>query len=158
MKIALQYVCIYIFNLNSFFNWFAAFNFMMGGDKLQLHGAQCLGHEFKWQHEASRSHWKTEENAYWGSVLKSKWWRFILTYQCGIIKLYHNTKLSFQQTIHTVYCSNDPNGCGFKTYQLNRHIPQGIITEISKYYQNHLKAMITSILASVIGMKIQFNW
>ena len=96
-------VCMYLHIYSQFFfNWFAAFNFMMGGDKLQLHGAQCLGHEFKWQHEASRSHWKTEENAYCGSVLKSKWWRFILTNQRGSIKLHCNTKLSFQQTIHTV--------------------------------------------------------
>ena len=83
-------------------NWFAAFNFMMGGDKLQLHGVECLGHEFKWQHEASRSHWKPEENDYCGSVLKSKWWRFILTNQRGSIKLHRNTKLSFQQ--NNSYC------------------------------------------------------
>ena len=78
-----------------------------------------------------------------------------MTNQRGSIKLHRNTKLSFQQTIHSLCnCSNDPNGCGFKTHQLVAHIPQGIITEIFKYYLEHFKAVITTILASAIGVKL----
>ena len=48
-------------------------------------------------------------------------------------------------------------GMALKHISLSRayqRIPQGIITEIFKYYLEHFKAIITTILASAIGVKL----